>query len=111
MFMNDRSQWMMGLPEALEDEGPLAFLQKWIIDMFPVECLSSLFGGKEHRVLGKRSPLGDPPRTMLIKMLCSKDKDVISEEAREMPDFLFHYSKNSFVFRFFPEKLGKVLKK
>lgn len=76
---------VVGLPERSEGLNPIAFLEKWLIELFGRETFSPQFSiERAHRVPFKAPPPGGHRRSLLLKFLNYKDKIILLRNAREM---------------------------
>lgn len=74
---------LVGLPERVEGADPVSFLESWFTQEFGKDCLSPCFVlERAHRVPGRPLPAGNPPRTMVIRLLNYRDRDAILQAAR-----------------------------
>lgn len=92
---------IVGLPERAEGNIPVKFIEKWLISTLGAEHFTSLFFLVEwaHRVPVRSLPSGGAPRTFIQKMLNYKDRDIILQRARHLPEIWMDGSK----IRFFPD--------
>lgn len=68
---------IVGVPEKVEGPNPAEYFESWLLNVFGKETLSPLFAiERAHRVPMRPLPPGAPPRTVLIKLLHFKDRDV-----------------------------------
>lgn len=75
---------ILGLPEHEDDQSPVAFFEKWLMDILGVEGFSRLFSIKgAHRIPSQSPPRGGMPRPIIIKLLNSWDRDLILSKARQ----------------------------
>lgn len=87
---------MVGLPEKSERSNPIAFLEKWLVELFGRETFSIMFSiEREHRFPFRAPPAGGYPRPLLMKFLNYKDKVTLLRKAREGGNIFFNGTKIS----------------
>ncbi|XP_056378402.1 uncharacterized protein LOC130274270 [Hyla sarda] len=69
---------LVGLPEKVEGNDSVLFLETWLKDLLPVDTFSPYFSvERAHRVPAWPPPPGGPPCPFLDKLLHFKDRDAI----------------------------------
>ena len=71
---------IVGLPEKTEGRDPTAFVEAWLQEVFGKDAFTPFYSvERAHRVPPRPLPPGNPPRTMLAKLLNFEDKEIILE--------------------------------
>lgn len=88
---------MVGIPERVEGANSTEYFENWLRNTFGKDILSPLFAvERAHRVPMRPLPPGAPPRSVLVKVLHYRDRDIILRKAREMSDIRMNGSKIAF---------------
>lgn len=88
---------IVGLPEKVEGRDPTTFIEEWLQEVFGKEAFSSIYTvERAHRVPPRPLPPGNPPRSMLARLLNYKDREVILRLAREKGSIKHNGTKVSF---------------
>ena len=88
---------IVGLPEKAEGRDPTAFVEAWLQEVFGKDVFTPFYSvERAHRVPPRPLPPGNPPRTMLAKLLNFKDKEIILRLARERRNIQFNGVRVSF---------------
>ena len=75
---------LIGLPEEIEGQNMVSYLEDWLRKEVVVEGLSPFFAlERAHRVPASRPQPGMPARAVVAKLLHYKDRDTILQKARE----------------------------
>lgn len=99
---------ILGLPERSEGQRPCDFAERWLKELLPEACFSSLFAvERAHRVPARPPPPGAPPRPFLARMLSSKDRDAALQAARKIPELKYNGAPIS-IFPDFSAALQKI---
>ncbi|XP_056414581.1 small muscular protein isoform X1 [Hyla sarda] len=92
---------MVGFPGGAEGGGgdsAIQFCSGWLKDVIGEGNFTPMFGIEQaHRVPRRIPPPGGPPRTILIKLYTSQDRDTILRRAREVRDLQYN-GQNIFVY-------------
>lgn len=87
---------LVGVPEKEEGRDPVAYFERWLLEVVGRNILSSFFAiERAHRVPARAPPPGAPPRPILMKLLNFRDRDAILRAAREKGDFTIQGHKVS----------------
>lgn len=88
---------MVGIPEKVEGANPTEYFEGWLRNTFGKDILSPLFAvERAHRVPMRPLPPGAPPRSVLVKVLHYRDRDIILRKARELSDVRMNGSRIAF---------------
>ena len=88
---------ILGVPE--KSEGPSAdiFVEELITKGLQPRGLSKFFGvERAHRIPGKPSAIGAPPRTIIVRIFNFRDQDVVLQAARVAPSVKYQNSTITF---------------
>lgn len=88
---------IVGLPEKVEGRDPTAFTEMWLQHIFCKDAFTALFTvERAHRTPLRPLPPGNPPRSMLARLLNYKDREIILRLAREKGAVHYNGTKISF---------------
>lgn len=99
---------LVGVPEKVEGSNPTEYFESWLRNTIGKDHLTPLFAvERAHRVPTRPLPPGAPPRSVLIRILHFRDRDIVLRRARELEDIRLDGSKIAF----FPDFSINVQKK
>lgn len=85
---------VIGFPEKSEGANCEEFMEKWLQESYPTLNSLKNFGiERAHRVPFKMTPPGSSPRTILVKLYSSRDRDILLRKSREEGDKEFNGAK------------------
>uniref|UniRef100_H3AKF2 L1 transposable element RRM domain-containing protein n=1 Tax=Latimeria chalumnae TaxID=7897 RepID=H3AKF2_LATCH len=91
---------IMGLPEGVEGKDPIAFVEKFLVDVLGEETFPGWVEvERAHHALRPRPRDGERPRILILKLLRYPDKVCILRKARELGQLTYLNQK---IF-FFPD--------